>query len=186
MTNKTLFISTLILFTFVFFACKKDKTNPEIIIKGANPMYLNLGDTYIEPGAEATDDKDEDISSKIKISHSVNPKLVDEYIVEYMVSDKAGNTSHASRKVNVKALNLKGTYFAKSTAKEYEIKVVETSTFNRIVFRNFANYGNQNLFYSKINGNSFIIDNHTFNIGTNAHRFSNAKGYYSAQNSEYK
>lgn len=186
MTKKTLFLSTCILFAFIFMACKKDKTNPEIIIKGANPMYLNLGDTYVEPGVSATDNKNEDLSREIKISHSINPLLIDEYIVTYSVSDKAGNKTYANRTVNVKALNLKGTYQAKSSAKEYEIKVVETSTFNRIIFRNFADYGNQNLFYSKINGNSFIIDNHTFNMGTNAHRFYDAKGYYSVKNSECK
>lgn len=186
MTKKTLLLSTIILFSFIFFACKKDETKPEISLLGDNPIYLNLGDAYVELGATATDDKDEDVSSNIKISHSINPLLVDEYLVTYSVSDKAGNKSYAKRTVNVKATKLSSRYQAISDTKSYELEAIGTSTYNRITFKNFGDFGIQNIFYSKINGNSFSIDTKTFTVGTSAHRIFDAQGYYSTNNSNYK
>lgn len=186
MTKKTLFLSTIILLSFIFIACKKDETNPEIIIKGDNPMYLNLGDTYVEPGATATDDKDEELSSEIIISHSINPFIVDEYFVTYSVSDKAGNKTYVKRTVNVKATKLSSQYQAISDTKNYELEAIGTSTYNRITFKNFGNFGTQNIFYSKINGKSFTIDTKTITDGTNSYRIFDAQGYYSTDNSIYK
>jgi hypothetical protein len=186
MKRTTLLSSVLILTLLSLASCKKDETSPSITINGDNPIFLNLGENYTEPGATATDDKDGDISSKIEISHSINPLHVNEYVVNYSVSDKAGNKSSASRIVNIKANLLGGTYQATSDTKNYSLEVIGTSTFNRITFRNFGEFGNQNIFYSKIYGDSIAIDTKTISIGNNTHRIFNARGYYSKSNQTFK
>lgn len=185
--KKTKLISTIIIFTLLSLtSCKKDETKPSITLNGENPIYLSLGESYTELGATATDDKDGDISSKIEISHSIDPLLVNEYIVNYTVTDKAGNKSSASRIVNIKANLLGGTYQATSDTKNYSLEVIGTSTFNRITFKNFGNYGNNNIFYSKIYGDSIAIDTKTISIGNNNHRIFDARGYYSKNNQIFK
>ena len=53
---------------------------------------------YLE---SATDNKDGNLTSKVKISSSVNTKKAGKYTVTYSVSDKAGNTTSKSLKVTV-------------------------------------------------------------------------------------
>lgn len=186
MKRTTLLSSVLILTLLSLASCKKDETSPSITINGDNPIFLNLGENYTEPGATATDDKDGDISSKIEISHSINPLHVNEYVVNYSVSDKAGNKTYVKRTVNVKATKLSSQYQAISDTKNYELEAIGTSTYNRITFKNFGNFGTQNIFYSKINGKSFTIDTKTITDGTNSYRIFDAQGYYSTDNSIYK
>ncbi len=186
MTKKTLISTIVVLTILTLSSCKKDETNPVLSLKGDNPIYLNLGEAYTELGATATDDKDGDISSKIEISHSINPLLVNEYIVNYTVSDKAGNKSTIKRTVNVKANLLSGNYQSVSETKNYSVEAIGTSTFNRITFKNFGNYGNNNIFYSKIYGDSIAIDTKTISIGSYNHRIFDARGYYSKSNQTFK
>ena len=80
-----------------------DTTPPEITLQGANPLELDLGESYVEPGATALDDVDTDITSDIVIDASaVNTAAVGSYIVTYNVSDSSGNDApEAQRFVNV-------------------------------------------------------------------------------------
>ena len=80
-----------------------DTTSPEITLQGANPVELNTGDVYTEPGVTAHDNVDGDISSEIVIDASaVNTAEVGSYIVAYNVSDSSGNAAiEAQRIVNV-------------------------------------------------------------------------------------
>lgn len=79
-----------------------DKVAPEITLNGDNPMELEVGDTYEEPGATATDDVDGDVTDNIKISGEVNTDKAGTYEVVYTVSDEAGNEATATREVIVK------------------------------------------------------------------------------------
>ncbi len=74
---------------------------PEIRILGPNPYILNIGDTYVEPGAIAYDSIDGDISDNIVISGSVNTAAEGDYPVTYKVSDSNGNTAVKTRYVHV-------------------------------------------------------------------------------------
>lgn len=76
---------------------------PVITLTGSNPMTLLVGDTYIEPGATATDDVDGNISSAIVIdSSAVNTANAGTYSVSYNVSDSSGNAANTVfRTVNV-------------------------------------------------------------------------------------
>src|SRR5699024_4246975 len=69
----------------------EDTVAPEITLNGDNPMELEVGETYDEPGATAEDDVDGDVdTSKVR-----------EYEIVYTVSDEAGNEATATRVVNV-------------------------------------------------------------------------------------
>jgi hypothetical protein len=80
-----------------------DLTPPVITLIGANPLELEIGTGYVEPGATATDDVDGDISTDIVIdSSAVNTNATGSYSVTYNVSDAAGNpAAEVVRTVNV-------------------------------------------------------------------------------------
>src|SRR5699024_8259621 len=78
-----------------------DEVAPEITLNGKNPMELEVGDTYEEPGATAEDDVDGDVTDAIEISGEVNTDEAGTYEVVYTVSDAAGNTATETRTVHV-------------------------------------------------------------------------------------
>ncbi|MBO3115163.1 DUF5011 domain-containing protein [Winogradskyella sp. DF17] len=81
-----------------------DTTAPVITLNGNSTLNLNIGDTYIEQGATATDNFDGDISSNIVITGNVNTSIAGTYLVNYNVSDSSGNAANqVTRTVNVAA-----------------------------------------------------------------------------------
>ena len=79
-----------------------DTTAPVITLNGSATIELNLGDTYIELGATATDDVDGDITEDIVVDNSeLNTSIIGSYNVFYTVSDSAGNEANTSRTVFV-------------------------------------------------------------------------------------
>jgi proteasome assembly chaperone (PAC2) family protein len=79
-----------------------DATVPIITLIGASSIDLNVGDTYNEQGATATDNIDGDITANIVISGVVNTNSAGTYFVNYNVSDAAGNVANqVTRTVNV-------------------------------------------------------------------------------------
>jgi hypothetical protein len=87
------------------FSCNKDETPPVITILGSNPLiYCNqFPETppYTDPGATALDDEDGDITSGINVSSNVDVNVPGTYNVTYTVKDKAGNSTTATRQVQV-------------------------------------------------------------------------------------
>ena len=64
-------------------------------------MNLKLNEAYNEPGATATDDVDGDLTSKIKISGSVNTSVAGNYTITYTVKDSSKNQATVKRTVIV-------------------------------------------------------------------------------------
>lgn len=60
---------------------------PILRLNGANPMTVELGGTYVDPGATATDGDWGDISSLIEVSGTVDPNTLGTYPVTYTVSN---------------------------------------------------------------------------------------------------
>ncbi|MBP6721445.1 MAG: DUF5011 domain-containing protein [Bacteroidia bacterium] len=86
----------------LFAGCKKDDvTAPVITLLGDNPMNIEMGTTFTDPGATATDDVDGDLTSAITASGTVTTTAPGVYTRSYVVSDDAGNAGTASRTVNV-------------------------------------------------------------------------------------
>jgi hypothetical protein len=75
-----------------------DHQAPTLTLAGANPMTVECHTGFTDPGATATDNCD---AVTVSVSGSVNPNVVGSYALTYAVSDTSGNTSTATRIVNV-------------------------------------------------------------------------------------
>ena len=80
-----------------------DTTPPVITLNGNAVINLSVGQSYIEPGATATDNVDGDISNNIIIGgDTVNTNTPGSYTVTYNVSDSSGNAAtQIVRTVNI-------------------------------------------------------------------------------------
>ena len=82
-----------------------DNTPPTITLEGANPQSIELGTSYSELEATATDNTDDNstLTDSIVIDASaVNVNTIGSYTVTYNVSDAAGNAAiQVTRTVNV-------------------------------------------------------------------------------------
>lgn len=78
-----------------------DKEKPIITILGKNPATHTVGNQYVDAGATAIDNVDGNITNSIMTVSNVNPNVIGNYTVTYIVSDKSGNKSTRTRIVNV-------------------------------------------------------------------------------------
>jgi hypothetical protein len=133
-----------------FSSCKKDDTTaPVITLLGSNPLYLDLGDTWTDPGFTANDDKDGDITTSVVVTNTPNMAQVNHYTVTYTVEDKAGNATTETRDVYVKSDRLIGTYAAHdvvtgANAGEYDYNITVTQSsaaYNKLLLQNFGGFG---------------------------------------------
>lgn len=62
---------------------------------------IYIGNTYEEPGYNAIDNCDGDITDKVIVEGSVNTSKVGTYEIKYSVTDSSGNKTEKIRKVNV-------------------------------------------------------------------------------------
>ena len=74
---------------------------PVISLIGSSTINLEVGDTFTDPGATASDNIDGDLTSSITSSGTVNTATEGTYTIEYSVSDAAGNIASVSRTVIV-------------------------------------------------------------------------------------
>ena len=72
-----------------------------ITFSGTDKLQLEAGIEFVEPGVSAQDVLDGDLTSKITVSGSVNPKQLGKQQVIYSVTDKAGNRATLVRIVDV-------------------------------------------------------------------------------------
>lgn len=78
-----------------------DTTPPTISILGDNPLDITQGDTFNDPGAQATDNLDGDLA--VAVSGTVDTDTIGSYTITYIASDAANNNASATRTVNVVA-----------------------------------------------------------------------------------
>ncbi len=83
-----------------------DSTKPVIIINGDSMINLTVGDSYIDAGATASDDIDEDITAEIEIVSNVDTTKEGTYRVKYRVKDSAGNSAEVIRVVRVTKIKI--------------------------------------------------------------------------------
>lgn len=82
-----------------------DTTKPVITLVGPSTVNINVGDTYNDQGATASDDVDGDITANIVTVNPVDSNTAGTYVVTYNVSDAAGNAAdEVTRTVNVNAV----------------------------------------------------------------------------------
>ena len=76
----------------------RDFTPPVITVNGDNPATVELGGSYTDAGASASDDSG---SATLVTSGTVNTNSVGSYQITYTATDSSGNISQAFRTVNV-------------------------------------------------------------------------------------
>ncbi|NPA59530.1 MAG: DUF1800 family protein [Epsilonproteobacteria bacterium] len=84
---------------------QRDVTAPTIILKDDPNITLKLGQPYKEPGFQAIDDKDGDITEKVTIQGSVDTEKEGIYTLIYTVSDSSGNRSSITRLITILDIN---------------------------------------------------------------------------------
>ena len=77
-----------------------DTQPPVITLNGGNPLFLELGGAFNDPGASATDVCAGSLS--VSVSGSVNPNVTGTNVLIYLADDGNGNTSTAVRNVVVR------------------------------------------------------------------------------------
>ncbi len=122
-----------------------DTQAPDITLNGENPLNLNVGDTYNEPGATAQDNIDGNLTAQLVIDNSaVNTSVAGNYLVSYTSTDLAGNTNTVNRTVSVST--------APPTGEPQALVQINTP--------------NNNILNSSTFGGGFIIEN-TSPVGSN-------------------
>ena len=159
MKKSILRISVLLsLVSVAFYACKKDGDTeaPVITLAGSNPyILLNIGDSYVEPGFSAKDNKDGTITTKVTTTTDLNKDSAGTYQMNYYVTDAAGNSGSASRVVIVQnsletntplylgIFNVSEVCGGNPGASYKDTTSFSSTINNRIWFKRFANYTNE-------------------------------------------
>lgn len=110
---------------------KQSSSKPTIKLKGSSSMTLEVGETYTEKGATATDKNDGDLTNQIKISGSVNTSKAGTYTVTYTVTNSQNKTTVVTRKITVKEKESSDTSKPNDTDKETEDNKDDTTTNNK-------------------------------------------------------
>lgn len=78
-----------------------DRKPPKIILKGQNPVRVFENSKFQDPGYEAIDNYDGDISKQVKVDNKINMKQTGQYTITYHVKDASGNETSIERHVQV-------------------------------------------------------------------------------------
>jgi subtilisin family serine protease/uncharacterized protein YjdB len=95
-----------------------DTIPPVITLLGGSTVTIKRGNPFVEPGYQAIDNVDGDITHKVVITGSVDTNVIGVYRLDYTVSDAAGNTGTATRIVNVTPNQLNFSFSNKGKAGE--------------------------------------------------------------------
>ena len=77
--------------------------NAKPVISGANNVEIEFGSSFdIKAGVTASDEEDNDLTSKIKVEGTVDTNTLGTYTLKYSVTDSDNNTTTVERKVTVK------------------------------------------------------------------------------------
>jgi hypothetical protein len=74
---------------------------PVVTLLGNNPDTVRQNDTYVDPGATATDDLDGNVTANITVTGNVDTSVAKDYELVYSVTDSEGKTGSATRTVTV-------------------------------------------------------------------------------------
>ena len=84
-----------------FQSVKPDVANPELELFGGAGITREAGQAWAEPGVEAHDARDGNITSSVSVTGTVDVNATGTYLLNYSVADAAGNTATATRTVTV-------------------------------------------------------------------------------------
>jgi hypothetical protein len=147
--SKSIKFLALSLAVLLFTQCTEDDLNsPIITLLGDNPEYVELGGTYTEGGAEATDTEDGAIATINVDDSALNTDEVGSYDILYSATDAAGNTGSEVRTVHVFAQgsDFAGVYEVVEDCSDgmtytYDVTITAGADPNTVIVSNFGNYG---------------------------------------------
>jgi formylglycine-generating enzyme required for sulfatase activity len=84
-----------------FQAVQPDEANPELELFGGAAISREAGLAWAEPGVEAHDARDGNITDQIVVTGTVDMNTTGTYLLTYSVQDGAGNTASTTRTVTV-------------------------------------------------------------------------------------
>jgi formylglycine-generating enzyme required for sulfatase activity len=84
-----------------FQAVQPDEANPELELFGGSAITREAGQAWAEPGVEAHDARDGNITDQIVVTGTVDMNTTGTYLLTYSVQDGAGNTASTTRTVTV-------------------------------------------------------------------------------------
>ena len=79
----------------------EDTTNPFLSLIGESNFTHNLNTAWVDPGYDANDTLDGNLTASVSISGTVDVNSTGTYTLNYFVSDAAGNQADINRTVNV-------------------------------------------------------------------------------------
>lgn len=79
-----------------------DNTAPTITLKGSNTVYIEIGNQYQEPGYEAIDNYDGELTQQVKVTSNINTNKSGTYEILYEVEDSSKNNTQIKRTVIVR------------------------------------------------------------------------------------
>ena len=84
-----------------FQAVQSDAASPELTLVGNTVLTHSAGLAFVDPGYEAHDVRDGNLTSSVTVSGTVDVNSTGTYVLTYSVADAAGNTATATRTVTV-------------------------------------------------------------------------------------
>jgi formylglycine-generating enzyme required for sulfatase activity len=93
--------NSIIGFRVGFQAVQPDTANPELELFGGAAITREAGQAWAEPGVEAHDARDGNLTDQIVVTGSVDMNSTGTYLLTYTVQDGAGNTASTTRTVTV-------------------------------------------------------------------------------------
>lgn len=131
-----------------------DLTGPEITLKGDKKLSITINTKYEEPGYEAIDKLDGDLTENVKVSDNIDITKLGDYEVIYEVKDKAGNVNKEIRKVKVEKLKP-----TQMSIKDYtldgwydSVKLKKTKNYGNEYFNKITMVGDSNIMNMYLNG----------------------------------
>lgn len=79
----------------------RDITVPKLTLLGEESMVVEVGASFQDPGAEAEDNCDGNLTDKVRCNGRVDTQTPGDYLMEYTVTDSSGNKATAQRYVKV-------------------------------------------------------------------------------------
>ncbi len=175
MKKQILSLSLMILTagTLIFTGCSKDDTTgPVVTVTGDATQTIDLHGSYTEGGATAKDD--EDGTTTVVTSGTVDKDKAGTYTITYTSTDKAGNAGTATRTVYVQhtAATTAGTYGvsdkcgAGAATTYVEVVTSGGTTGKRLNTTKFANYKNAVVYFdlSGSTGSTVTVPSQTLTL----------------------
>ena len=98
-----------------------DIVAPELSLKGNSTVVIDVNETFTDPGFEAIDDVDGDLTDAVQVEGEYDTSKAGTYTITYTVTDSSGNTTKVKRTLVVRG--------------EGEITVVDPG--NKVIYLTF-------------------------------------------------